>query len=109
MSAAKAATHLPVPIRNNPSLKQCVEAFWTQIEAQLAGGATTVQTLKAAATAYKLHLPEMRDMAGIRAYVDAVANGVCLGALDGKEASTLLYAAQIAISAAHKHGPTRRK
>jgi hypothetical protein len=102
LEAAKQAKLLPLPIRESPALRACVEAFWTQIADALERGKLCHQATKEAAQAYKLSLPSMSSMDGVRDYIDAIANGVCLGVFDGKEASTLLYAAQVSISVIHK-------
>jgi hypothetical protein len=98
LAAANLAKQMPLPARESPAVRACVDAFWNQIADALSRNKFREQTMREAAQAYKLSMPEMDTQRGIREYIDAVANGVCLGVFDGKAASTLLYAAQVAMS-----------
>ncbi len=86
----------------HPTLKKCLTAYLEQARAEIAAEHPWTYVRAAAVMAYKLNMPEMDTLEGVRQYVNAVANGVCLGIFNGKEASSLLYAAQVAMSSLNR-------
>lgn len=77
-------------------------AYFTEVERALSEGGTRREAKLRGEVAFKLALPELDSKEHIQAYIAAVAHGVALGIIDGKAASTMLYAAQIAISNARR-------
>ncbi|MGA9070803.1 MAG: hypothetical protein WB424_11140 [Terracidiphilus sp.] len=59
---------------------------------------TEANAIRAAAVSYKQALPKMDTLPAIRAAITAIAQGIALEVFDGKEASQLLYAAQVALA-----------
>jgi hypothetical protein len=63
---------------------------------------TGSKAVRAAAVAYKQALPKMDTLPAIRAAITAIAQGIALEVFDGREASQLLYAAQVALASLQK-------
>lgn len=67
-------------------------------------GLPALKAQRMAAVAYKLAMPKMDSLAGIRAAVACVAQGIQLEVFDGRDGSQLLYAAQVALSLHREKG-----
>jgi hypothetical protein len=51
-----------------------------------------------AAVSYKLAMPRMDSLPGIKAAIACIAQGIALEVFDGRDGSQLLYAAQVALT-----------
>jgi hypothetical protein len=67
-------------------------------------GLPASRALRMASVAYKLAMPKLDTLPAIRAHIAAVAQGVVLEVFTGRDASQLLYAAQVALSVLHQKG-----
>ena len=99
----------PPLVKHSRELTTCMQTFWTTITAMLEDGQPTPDVLKGASIAFRLAMPPMTSLESIRVFVDCVAHGICIGALDGKQASSLLYAAQVALGTCRDQKKTAGK
>jgi hypothetical protein len=88
----------PIPPEATPELtvKRCMMAMGAKERAEL---------MRAA---YKAQLPAMADRESIRAFIACVAHGIAISALEGQQASKMLYAAQVAMSLNKEEKPNGR-
>jgi hypothetical protein len=95
--------------RADKALAACKDA-WSEAYAQAQEkGLPATKALRMAQVAYKLAMPKMDTLPGIRAAIAAIAQGIQLEVFDGRDGSQLLYAAQVALATlkvkgAKKHG-----
>lgn len=61
-------------------------------------GQPPARCLRMAAVAYKLAMPQLDTLPAIRAAIACIAQGIALEVFDGRDASQLLYSAQVALS-----------
>lgn len=75
-------------------------AEWTRVyRARRAKGEHDYHARTAAFVAYRASMPPLTSTAKIRDFVACVAHGILIEAIDSKQATKLLYAAQVALSA----------
>ena len=67
-------------------------------------GLPATKALRMACVAYKLAMPKLDSLPAIRAHIAAVAQGVTLEVFTGRDASQLLYAAQVALTVLKQKG-----
>lgn len=83
----------------NPAIQHCM-AEWTRVyRAGRAKGDHDYHARAAAFVAYRASMPPLTCAANIRNFVACVAHGILIEAIDSKQATKLLYAAQVALSA----------
>jgi hypothetical protein len=92
----------PDPDDQNPiaiALKRCREAyattFWAIVKQH---GETATTAERAACSQYRCVMPMLTDSEEIRAYVACVAQGIQLQVFTARDASQMLYAAQVSNS-----------
>lgn len=90
--------------RADKALEHCKDEWERAHELALAKGLTAGKAVRMAAVAYKLAMPNMHGLPGIRAAVACIAQGIRLEVFDGRDGSQLLYAAQVAMSLLPKKG-----
>lgn len=61
-------------------------------------GLNEAKAVRMAAVAYKIAMPQMDTLPGIRGAITCIAHGITLEVFDGRDGSQLLYAAQVALS-----------
>jgi hypothetical protein len=84
--------------RASKAVSQCVAA-WDEAHSHAKDkGQTTAAALRAATVAYKLAMPKLDNLPAIRAAIACIAHGISLEVFTGRDASQLLYAAQVALS-----------
>ena len=64
---------------------------------------------RAAAFAYRGAMPSLVDPESIRDFIACTAHGVLIGAIDAKDSSKLLYAAQVALAAQPRSSLPRKR
>lgn len=67
-------------------------------------GLPASKALRMACVAYKLAMPQMDTLPGIRGAITCIAHGITLEVFDGRDGSQLLYAAQVALSVLNRKG-----
>lgn len=67
-------------------------------------GLPAARALRMACIAYKLAMPKMDSLPTIRAAIACIAQGVTLEVFTGRDASQLLYAAQVALTVNKQRG-----
>ncbi|MFY9853859.1 MAG: hypothetical protein WAK26_08295 [Terracidiphilus sp.] len=81
------------------------KAEWSQAYAiAQEKGLSAPKALRMACVAYKLAMPQMDTLPGIRGAITCIAHGITLEVFDGRDGSQLLYAAQVALSVLNRKG-----
>jgi len=86
------------PALQNPAVARCCKAWKRVYRAEHDEGDYYAPTK--AAEAYRAALPPLTSRENCRDFIACVAQGMLLGAIEEKDGGKLLYAAQIALSAA---------
>jgi len=86
------------PISENPAIAHCMNAWQRIYSQQRAKGATNLSASAFAAPAYRKAMPPLSGRENISDFVACVAQGILIDAIDGNDASKLLYAAQVAFA-----------
>ena len=89
----------PSPIPEDSAIARCLSARQSVYREELAKGKTSFSAARDAAAAYRSAMPSLSGQENIRDFVACVAHGMLLGTIEGKNATKLLYAAQVALSA----------
>jgi hypothetical protein len=90
--------------RTEKALDHC-KAEWTRAyEIAQEKGLPAARALRMACVAYKLAMPKLDTLPAIKAHIAAVAQGVTLEVFTGRDASQLLYAAQVALTVLGQKG-----
>lgn len=89
------AEPLSTPAAN---IRRCMQQTAKAKDYAAANGYTQQERRKLAIMAYKLAMPPMTDKPAIHSYIACVAYGIQVGVFNGRDASQLLYAAQVALS-----------
>ncbi len=118
MTAAKARQKMMDAMMEYPAkplettgltVKRCILAMGHEADTARAEGASAADRRARAQTAYKLYMPAMEDRESIRAYIACVAHGITLGVFAGRDASQMLYAAQVALSLANAQPKSKER
>jgi len=94
----------PTPSTTAASVARCVAAFRAEYAEQRDSGQGHWECLSAAKIAYRKALPCAETLAGIRAFIACVAQGINFEVYGQSDSTRLLYAAQVALSA-YKRSP----
>ena len=99
-SMIEAMLEYPVrPMESVPlTVKRCIIAMSAERDRAVKEGATSSERRKRAQIAYKLFMPALEDRESVKAYIACVAHGITLKVFNGRDASQMLYAAQVALS-----------
>jgi len=103
----EAAASLPPRDRTTRSLKAvnyCTDEWNRAYELAKSKGLPATKAVRMAAMAYKLAMPKMESLPAIHAAIAAIAHGITLEVFDGRDASQLLYAAQVALTVLRQKG-----
>jgi len=103
----EAAASLPPRDRTTRSLKAvnyCTDEWNRAYELAKSKGLPANKAVRMAAMAYKLAMPKMESLPAIHAAIAAIAHGITLEVFDGRDASQLLYAAQVAMTVLKQKG-----
>ncbi|UWZ86250.1 hypothetical protein [Occallatibacter riparius] len=88
--------------RTQKALDHCKAEWSNAYQIAQEKGLPATKALRMAQVAYKLALPKLDGLPAIRAHIAAVAQGVALEVFTGRDASQLLYAAQVALTLQQK-------
>ncbi|HUX44245.1 MAG TPA: hypothetical protein VMV57_05800 [Terracidiphilus sp.] len=106
----EALPNAPAPAPANPAVAHCLHAFRTVYKTELTRGELDFRALQRAGSAFRNAMPPLDDHHNIRNFIACVAQGILLGAVDVRQSSKLLYAAQVALSAIRaQSAPASRK
>lgn len=101
-----ASTPAEAQPHRNPAVRRCLEAYTRTYKAELARRRgrefAEDEAERAAALAYRRAIPDFTDPESIRDFIACVTNGLVLSILFHGDATQLLYAAQVAITARPK-------
>ena len=101
-----AATDPSTPAAANPAIARCLQAHADARKAALSAKKDEWDTNRDAKVAYRNAMPPLTGARNIRDFVARVAHAMVITAIDGSDATRLLYAAQVASTAHIAH---RRK
>jgi hypothetical protein len=87
------------PAAVNPAVARCCQAHADAAQTRQAAGDDKYNTRKAAAKAYRLAMPTLSSEDSIHDFIACVAHGILIGAFEDRQATQLLYAAQVASGA----------
>ena len=90
--------------RTEKALRHCKDEWSRAYDLAQSKGLTSARSIRMAAVAYKLAMPQMDTLPSIRAAIAAIAQGIRLEVFDGRDGSQLLYAAQVALQMLHQKG-----
>jgi hypothetical protein len=86
------------PIPENLAIARCYSEWQRVYKAEKAKGQHRVLAANSAGEAYRKVMPPLSGQENIRDFVACVAHGMLIGAVEGKDGTKLLYAAQVALS-----------
>lgn len=106
----------PAPLASTElTVKRCLLAMAAEADRCNAEGVKASERRKRCQIAFKLYMPALTDRPAIKAHIACIAHGIALKVFDGRDASQMLYAAQVAVSLVKqeeaekkKAGPVRR-
>ena len=83
-------------ISGNKAIARCYQAWIHELDRHVAEGRTHGYALERANKIFRLMMPPLVGYRDIRDFIACTAHGVLLGAIDPKDSTKLLYAAQVA-------------
>jgi hypothetical protein len=86
------------------SVEHCKEEWTRAYALAQEKGLSAAKATRMAAVAYKLAMPQMDTLPGIRGAITCIAHGITLEVFDGRDGSQLLYAAQVALTVLNQKG-----
>lgn len=95
------------PTPANKAIARALTAYQRAKQIAADKGEHPLKGKLAAKTAFRLAMPVMETREDIRAYIACVAQGLNLEVFTGRDASQMLYAAQVALSLAKQEKPAR--
>lgn len=96
--ASNAASEPNDPLRNS-AVQRCIAEWNRAYRGELAKSRSELSAERAASLAYRTSMPSLTSTANIRDFIACAAYGILIDAIHSKNASKLLYAAQVALSA----------
>lgn len=95
-SLIPADTPYPCAASVNAAVARCCKAWSDTYEAERAKGQGEYSANETAGEAYRDAMPTLSSPESVRDFIACAAHGILLGAIEGKQGSQLLYAAQVA-------------
>jgi hypothetical protein len=105
--AAVGAAGEPSPACRIPAVARCCEAWQLAYDAELKKGKHDCLAREAAGGAYRNAMPPLSDTESIRDFVACVAHGLLIKAIEDNSVGKLIYAAQVALSAASSQSKSK--
>jgi len=84
------------------AVSRCTTAYRNACKTEMARGLKDWQAADFGKKAFRDNLPPLVGYENVRDFIACIAQAILLNVVDGEEASKLLYAAQIALSAVSK-------
>jgi len=81
------------------AVKRCCKAWKRAYDAKIAAKGYEFEAKEAASEAYRAAMPTLSGEQNIRDFIACAAHGVLIEAIEGKQGTQLLYAAQVASGA----------
>jgi len=97
------------PAATNPAIARCLQAYTDARKAALSAKKDEWDTNRDAKATYRNAMPPLTGARNIRDFVACVAHAIVLNAIDGSDATRLLYAAQVASTAHVAHRREKSK
>ena len=98
----------PIAAHENPVVARCGRAWLLYYCQAIFKGESDASARHKARRAYQLAMPPLTGSRNVRNFIACVTHGMLLGALDGNEATKLLYAAQVAHTARCSNSKTKK-
>ena len=92
----QAIEELKVTAQENPAVRKCSRAFLLLYARARARGDSDAEAESQGRRAYRLSMPPLTGNRNVRNFIACATHGMLIGAIDVKEATRLLYAAQVA-------------
>jgi hypothetical protein len=99
---------LQIAAHENPVVARCGRAWLLYYCQAIFKGESDASARFKARRAYQLAMPPLTGSRNVRNFIACVTHGMLLGALDGNEATKLLYAAQVAHTARRSNNKTKK-
>jgi hypothetical protein len=81
-----------------PAIENCL-VVWRQVyKAKIAKNKSRYESADGAGNAYRNAMPPLIGFDNIRDFIACATHGLLIGAINGEDATKLLYAAQVALS-----------
>jgi hypothetical protein len=90
--------------RVQKAIEHCANEWKQAYELAQSKGLQSAKAIRMATVAYKLAIPPMESLPAIRAAIACIAQGINLEVFNGRDASQLLYSAQVALSVLKQKG-----
>jgi hypothetical protein len=87
-----------IAIPETPAIVRCRAAGKRAYNAAIEKGKETYYATKDANQAYRRAMPPLTGQENISSFIACVAHGILIDAIDGKDTTRLLYAAQVALA-----------
>jgi hypothetical protein len=86
------------PTPENTAIAHCYGIWLRVYKAEMAKGEHWMPAARSAGQAYRKAMPTLTGQENIENFIACVAHGMLIGAIEGNDATKLLYAAQVALS-----------
>jgi hypothetical protein len=96
-SRSPIVTESSSPAPENLAINRCMDAWQRVYREQRAKGKPSYSASDEAASAYRKAMPPLSGHENISDFIACVAHGMLIGSIDSKDATKLLYAAQVAL------------
>jgi hypothetical protein len=92
----------------NPAIARCCDAWRSRYKAEMSKRKDDVFAAHHADVSYRDAMPPLVDDESIRDFIVCAAHGMLIGAIEHKNGTQLLYAAQVALTAFRREPPQAR-
>ena len=107
-SATAAPENSANAIPKNPAIARCSAEWRRAYQGTIANGESDYTARQNAGWAYRRAMPPLTGQENISRFIACVAHGILIDAIEGKDATRLLYAAQVALAGV-RNQPTQPK
>lgn len=89
----------PKPPSANTAVQRCYDAWMASYQSERACGKSDWSARNSAQEAFRVSMPDLTSLTDVQDFVACIAQGLLIGAIEPRDSSKLLYAAQVALSA----------
>jgi len=97
-SAAPIPENPAITIPVNPAVARCSAQWRRAYQGTIANGESDYTARNNAGFAYRRSMPPLIGQENISSFIACVAHAILIDAIDGRDATRLLYAAQVALA-----------
>lgn len=95
--AAAGTQESPSTSFENKAVERCFRVWRTVLDSERGRGESIFSATATASMAYRHAMPSLTGYENIRDFIACTAKGILIGAIDSKDSTKLLYAAQVAL------------